>query len=341
MSGPAGDERLVVVQAMAEHLPGRLFPRDVRARLEAHCALEPGSPLREFHSARARAALARADVLLTGWGCPRVDAGVLARAPRLRAVVHAAGTVKEHLDRAVFERGIAVGSAAWANAIPVAEYTLAMILLANKGVPTAVREYRERRADLDLARRYAVIGNYRRRVGLVGASQIGRRVLELLRPFDLEVLLTDPFVTVDEAAALGTRLVGLPELFATSDLVSLHVPSVEATRGMVDARLLASMPDGATLLNTARGALVDQDALTAQLRTGRIRAVLDVTEPEVTDAASPLWDLPNVVLTPHIAGSLGGELARLGAAAVAEVLRVAAGLPLAHPVDYEALSVSA
>ncbi|MFD4503566.1 hydroxyacid dehydrogenase [Streptomyces sp. NPDC058457] len=326
---------------MAEHLPGRLFPRDVRARLEARCAVEPGPPLREFRSARARAALARADILLTGWGCPRVDTDVLARAPRLRAVVHTAGTVKEHLDRAVFERGIMVGSAAWANAIPVAEYTLAMILLANKGVPAAAREYRRRRADPDLTRRYPAIGNYRRTVGLVGASRIGRRVLELLQPFDLEVLLSDPFVTADEATALGARPAGLPELFAACDLVSLHAPSVEATRGMVDARLLASMPDGATLLNTARGALVDQDALTAELRTGRIRAVLDVTEPEITDAASPLWDLPNVVLTPHIAGSLGGELARLGAAAVDEVLRVAAGLPLAHPVEYDALSVSA
>ena len=101
---------------------------------------------------------------------------------------------------------------------------------------------------------------------------------------------------------------------------------------MLDARRLALLRDGATLINTARGALIDQDALVAELRTGRIDAVLDVTEPEVLPAGSPLYDLPNVVLTPHIAGALGVEVRRLGESALAELERYARGEPFAHPV---------
>ncbi|QMU74072.1 hydroxyacid dehydrogenase [Streptacidiphilus sp. P02-A3a] len=325
---------------MDRHLPARLLSAQAGARLAAVCAVAP-EPLTEFDSPRARAALAGAEVLLTGWGSPPLDAAALALAPRLRLVAHAAGSVKGHVTGAVFDRGISVTSAAWANALPVAEYTLAMILLANKAVPALAREYRARRADLELTRRDPGFGNHRRTVGLVGASLIGRRVLELLSPFDLDVLVSDPYLDPGEALRLGARPVGLRELFAASDVVSLHAPATPETRDLVDAPLLAALRDGATLINTARGSLVDQSALVRELRTGRISAVLDVTEPEITEPGSPLWDLPNVVLTPHLAGSLGTELFRLGDAAVDEVLRAAAGLPPAHPVDPAALASSA
>jgi phosphoglycerate dehydrogenase-like enzyme len=176
---------------------------------------------------------------------------------------------------------------------------------------------------------------------VVGASRIGRRVIELLAPFDLDLLVSDPYLDAAAARRLGARLVGLDELFARSDVVSLHAPAVPATRGMIGAALLAAMRTGATLINTARGSLVDQDALVEQLRTGRIKAVLDVTEPEVTPADSPLWELPNVILTPHAAGALGNELHRLGAVAVDEVARLVAGEPLRHPVDPATLAITA
>jgi phosphoglycerate dehydrogenase-like enzyme len=266
---------------------------------------------------------------------------VLAAAPRLEAVVHAAGTVKSHVGAAVFARGIAVSSAAAANAVPVAEYTLAMILLANKAVPILTAAYRARRGSLDLRAGFPDIGNFGKTVAILGASKIGRRLIELLRPFDLDVLLSDPYVDKSMAAELGVRLVGIDELFSTGDVVSIHAPAVPETEGLVDARLLASMRTGATLINTARGSLVDQDALVAELRRGRISAVLDVTEPEVTEPRSPLWELPNVQLTPHIAGAMGNELARLGTSAVEEVLRVLAGARLRHAVDPATLSVTA
>ncbi|MFB9677762.1 hydroxyacid dehydrogenase [Streptosporangium vulgare] len=336
-----------VVLAMYPGLPARLFPPAVADRLRAAAEADLAAPLTDFGTDEARARLERAEVLVTGWGCPPIDEPVLRRAPRLRAVVHAAGSVKGHVGQAVFARGIAVSSAASANALPVAEYTVAMILLTGKSVLALAREYRTRRVDLRLYqgrdghRDYGDYGNYGRTVGLVGASRIGRRVAELLAPFDLDVLIADPYLDARGARVLGARLVGLDDLFAAADIVSLHAPATDDTAGMVGAARLAAMRDGATLINTARGSLVDQGALVAELATGRLSAVLDVTEPEVVPADSVLWDLPNVILTPHVAGALGNELARLGACAVDEVLLALAGRPLRHPVDPELLAITA
>ncbi|GAA4199186.1 hydroxyacid dehydrogenase [Streptosporangium oxazolinicum] len=333
-----------VVLAMYPELPARLFPVAVGDRLRAVAGADLAAPLTEFASEEARARLERAEVLVTGWGCPVIDERVLRHAPRLRAVVHAAGSVKGHVGQAVFDRGIPVSSAASANALPVAEYTVAMILLTGKSVLALAREYRTRREDLRLfqgAGDHGEYGNYGRTVGLVGASRIGRRVAELLVPFDLDVLIADPYLDARDARTLGARLVGLDELFAAADIVSLHAPATDDTRGMVTAARLAAMRDGATLINTARGSLVDQEALVAELVTGRLSAVLDVTEPEVTPADSVLWDLPNVILTPHVAGALGNELARLGACAVDEVLLALEGRPLRHPVDPDLLAITA
>ncbi|MFC5803464.1 hydroxyacid dehydrogenase [Streptomyces formicae] len=287
------------------------------------------------------AVLGTAEVLFTHWGAPRLTAEALDRMPRLRAVVHAAGSVKHHVTEAVWERGIAVSTAAAANALPVAEFTLAAILFANKRVLDSARHYRDVRDRTPVLRRLAGHGNYRRTVGIVGASRIGRRVLELLRPLDLDVLLYDPYLDGAGAAGLGAELVGLDELVRRSHVVSIHAPQLTETQHMFDARRLALLRDGATLVNTARGSLVDTDALTEELVTGRIHAVLDVTEPEVLPAGSPLYGLPNVLLTPHIAGSLGNELGRMANCAIDEVERYAKGLPFAHGVGADELSRSA
>jgi phosphoglycerate dehydrogenase-like enzyme len=268
-------------------------------------------------------ALEQAEVVLSGWGCPPLDALLLARAPELRAIVHAAGGVKGHVTDACWDRGLLVSTAAGANAEPVAEYTLARILLANKGAGRLAREYRARRAPIDLISEFPDVGNLGKTVGIVGLSRIGKRVVELLRPFELDVLVSDPYVA--GAAELD-------DLLRASDVVSLHAPSLPSTRHMLDARRLSLLRDGATLINTARGALIDQDALVAELITGRIDAVIDVTEPEVLPPDSPLYDLPNVVLTPHIAGALGVEVRRLGDSALDELERYARGEPFAHPV---------
>ncbi|MFC1435045.1 hydroxyacid dehydrogenase [Streptacidiphilus sp. N1-3] len=314
-----------------------IFDAESRRRLTDLVDTDPGLVLEDLSGPAARAALAEAEVLVTGWGCPPLDEQVLRTAPRLRAVVHTAGSVKGHVTEACWQRGIQVTSAAAANAVPVAEFTLAAILFANKQVLRARDGYRRvRDGSTDWHVRLAEAGNYRRRVGIVGASRIGRRVIELLRPFDLEVLVSDPFLDPDEAAALGVRPVPLPELFRSSDVVSVHAPWLPSTEGLVSRALLAAMPDGATLINTARGALVDQQALERELVSGRIGAVLDVTSPEVLPTGSSLYDLPNVLLTPHIAGSMGNELRRMADFALDELERWTGGIPFLDPVRPDA-----
>ena len=326
-----------VVLAMVPYFTIDQFTADHFARLETAAEVAEREPLTVFGDERAAALLARAEILLTGWGCPPVDAAVLDQAPRLRAIVHAAGTVKLHLTDACWERGLLVSSAAAANAVPVAEYTLAAILFANKRVFRLQRRYRELREFRLWPAEAPGLGNYRKVIGVVGASQVGRRVLDLLRPFDFEVLLHDPYVGADEAAALGARWLALDDLLAAADVVSLHAPALPETHHQLDRRRLALLRDGAVLINTARGWLVDGDALTAELVSGRIDAVLDTTEPEILPADSPLYDLPNVFLTPHIAGALGSETQRLADHAVAEVERYARGEPFAFPVTRDAL----
>ncbi len=176
------------------------------------------------------------------------------------------------------------------------------------------------------------IGNYRRTVGIIGASRIGRRVIELLKPFDYKLVLFDPTVSAAEAMELGTEKVDLDTLMKVSDIVSLHAPSLPSTRHMIDANKLALMKDGATLINTARGAIIDEAALLATLSTGRIDAIIDVTDPEIPESSSAFYDLPNVFLTPHIAGAVGLERARLGEMAVDEIERFLKGEPLLYGV---------
>ncbi|MEV0638331.1 hydroxyacid dehydrogenase [Streptomyces sp. NPDC050619] len=302
------------------------------------CDLAPLPALDDLTTPRAGELLADIDVLITGWGCPPLDASVLRAAPRLRAVVHTAGSVRGHVTDACWERGIEVSSAAAANAVPVAEYTLAMILLAGKHVLERARDYRASQRRHDWLGTAQEIGNYRRRVGILSASLVGRRVIELLRPHDIEVLLHDPYVTDAEAAELGVPRVELAELFARCDILSVHTPLLPATRGLVSRALIDSMPAGAVLINTARGAVVDQEALTEAVLAGRIRAVLDVTDPEVLPPEHPLWRCENALLTPHLAGSEGNEWRRLADHALAETARWASGAGFQHPVRRERLA---
>ncbi|MPV50872.1 hydroxyacid dehydrogenase [Pseudactinotalea sp. HY160] len=286
--------------------------------------------------------LAEVEVLVTGWGAPRLDAALLARLPRLGAVVHTAGSVKSLFDdaaAAAAPASLRVTSAVHANAIPVAEYTLAQILLAGKRTLASEADYRRRRrVDPDWYTRGGY-GNHGGVVGLIGASHIGRLVASHLRPFDVQVLLYDPFVSAAQAAELGTEKVELADLFSRSDVVSLHAPDVPATHHMVDAGMLALMRDGTTFINTARPALVHEEALRAELVSGRISAVLDVHDSLPAD--DPIWELRNVSITPHLAGSQGNELHRLANTALTEIAAYVGGHDPVHPVDLATLATLA
>ncbi len=315
-----------------------LFGPAQQRRLRDLCEVPEGEPLLSFADERAAALLADAEILLTGWGSPTVDGHVLDQAPCLRAVVHAAGTVKMHLIDAVWDRGLLVSSAAAANAVPVAEFTLAAILFSNKRVFRLQRHYREQRYFQLWSAVAPGLGNLGKTVGIVGASRIGRRVIELLRPFDFEVLVSDPYLEPAAAERLGARKVELDALLQSCDVVSLHAPALPETRHLLDRGRLSMLRDGATLINTARGWLVDDAALEDELRSGRIDAVLDTTEPEILPESSPLYDLPNVFLTPHIAGAQGTETQRMADLALDEIERLIRGEPLQHQIRHEDLA---
>ncbi|MEU7071044.1 hydroxyacid dehydrogenase [Streptomyces narbonensis] len=337
---PATDNRPALLLAMGPDTADRLLTDAHRRHLTALTRTDPHLVAHDLTDpdARTAAALAEAELLLTGWGATPLTAEVLDRAPRLRAVVHAAGSVKHHITEACWDRGLRVTTAAAANALPVAEYTLAAILFAGKQVLRSAQRYAELRTDHAWLTESAAWGNHRRTIGIVGASRIGRRVIELLRPFDFEILLYDPYVDVPPP---GVELTGLDDLCARSTVVSVHAPQLPSTYRMIGPAQLAAMPAGTTLINTARGSLIDETALLPHLLSGRLHATLDVTDPELPPPDSPLWTLPNVLLTPHVAGSLGNELHRMTDQALEEVRRYVDGEPFAEEVRASDLQRSA
>lgn len=248
------------------------------------------------------------EVIFSTWGMPALTPAHLDRLPALRGVFYAAGSV-QGFARPFLERGITVVSAWQANAVPVAEFTLAQILLANKGYFRNTRQCRTHEGRT--SRPFVGPGSYGETVALLGAGAIGRRVIELLRPFTLEVIVFDPFLSDETAAQMGVRRVDLEEAFATGYVVSNHLANNPQTVGMLRGGLFAEMRLDATFINTGRGATVDEPGLIRALQERPdLTALLDVTDPEPPRPDSPLYALPNVQLTSHIAGSVGDEVVR-------------------------------
>jgi phosphoglycerate dehydrogenase-like enzyme len=314
----------------AENLPTLFSTADVDT-LRSSVKLLAEEPITNFTHAANAAILADVELLVTGWGAPVIDAAALATMPRLRTIVHSAGTVKTFLTDAVFERGIQVSSSAEANAVPVAEFTFAAVVMGLKRASRFIHQYKHLHVKR-MAHGIPAIGTNGVTIGLVGASRVGRRVITLLGAMDVDIVVYDPYLSELEAVSLGVRLVDLDTLCRESAVVSLHAPDIAATRNMIGAAQLAAMRDGTVIINTARGALIDAAALRRELVSGRLDAYLDVTDPEPLPADSVLFTLPNVVITPHIAGAMGNEVHRLGSNAVTEVQRLIEGLPLAYPV---------
>ncbi len=263
-------------------------------------------------------------LMFSGWGAPVLDAKLLAAAPQLEAVFYGAGSIRYMLTPEFWERGIVITSSWQANAVPVAEFVEALVVLSLKRFWQAVHGCTSRAGF----RHPEAIGAYGAKVGLVSLGMVGRMTAERLRRHDLNVLAYDPFVSQEKADALGlgVEMVSLDKLFATCDVVSLHAPNLPSTQKMITGALLASMKPGATFINSARGAVVDEAALVATLRARPdVVALLDVTDPEPPVEGSPLYTLPNVVLSPHIAGSMGDECRRMGDLAVEQCRQHLAG----------------
>jgi phosphoglycerate dehydrogenase-like enzyme len=276
-------------------------------------------------------------VVFATWGMPVLNEEALDRLPLLRAVFYAAGTVRAFAGP-LLERGILVTSAWVANAIPVAEFALAQILLACKGYFRNQRDYRPE-AGLSLDECHTGPGIYDVPVALIGAGQVARALIERLRAFHLNVLVVDPFLSEADAANLGVRLVSMEQAFREAYVVSNHLPNLPELVGVLSGSLFASMQPGAVFINTGRGAQVVEPEFAAVL-AGRtdLTALLDVTYPEPPEADSPLWRLPNVHMSSHIAGSVNNEVGRLADYAIEAFLEWRAGRAPQYAVTIERLA---
>jgi phosphoglycerate dehydrogenase-like enzyme len=276
------------------------------------------------------------DIILGGWGMPVLDAAFLEAAPNVRAVFYAAGSVRGFMTDVAWSRGLTVTTAAQANSETTAEFCLSLVLFSLKHGwrfvlrPGEPHDHRE------------MPGLYGSRIGLVSFGRVARRLASLLHHLPVEVVCWDPLQPPELLGEFGVTPCDLPTLFATSHVVSLHAPWLPETEKLIGGELLARMPRAATLINTSRGAVLDEDALIELLRRRPdLTAVLDVTRAEPLPADSPLRSLANVILTPHIAGACGPECRRLGALAVDELIRYVQGQPLQHALTREAAAVMA
>ena len=294
------------------------------------------SAIRE-DSPELRSEIADADVLVTTWHSPFLTREMLGEEPRVKLIAHSGGEVKSRVAEEVFAF-VTVTNAADPMARGVAEMALALTLSLVRRIPEYATEMRDGviRTNEQVSEGETLFG---RRVGVVGFGRIGRTLVQLLAPFGVDVLVSDPYVQSVVVATSGATLVQLDELVSACSVVVLCAALTPETRGMFDRHRLSLLPDGACLINVARGGLIDMEALLQELRKGRITAALDVTDPlEPLPADHELRKLPNVTLTPHIAAG-GLEMRReMGAIAVEEVVRFAKGLPPLNGVTAEMLA---
>jgi phosphoglycerate dehydrogenase-like enzyme len=318
-----------------KHACDMVFSADIRRELASLCTLKIDAVTPPDLAVHAEA-LRDVEFLFTSWGAPKLNSSVLDLMPRLRAVFYAAGTIKNVVTDDFWARGIPICSAWAANAVPVTEFTFAQIILGLKQVHRFPAVMRAARGWAKPAH-YEGMGTFGTTVGLVSLGQIGRRVATMLRQLDVKVIAYDPFCPAHVAQELGVTLVSLEEVFARSRVVSLHAPWLKETEGLITGKLLSSMAPGGTFINTARGAVVNEPEMIAVLQARPdLTAVLDVTHPEPAPADSPLYDLPNVFMTAHIAGSEQGECARMGRYMIDEFHRFQHGEPLQWSVSREA-----
>ncbi len=279
------------------------------------------------------------EVIFSGWGCPRLTAEFLVHAPRLKAVFYGAGSIHYFVTDAFWEKGILVTTAYEANDIPVSEFALSQILLSLKGYWQHVNWIKGGGAWWD---RLPAAGDYGSTVGLISLGKIGRMVARHLKRFDVRVLAYDPFATRQVAKKFNVELCSLEDIFICSDVVSLHTPWLPETERMITGRHIASMKKGATFINTARGAIVREDEMIAVLKERPdLFALLDVTYPEPPEPGSLLWQLPNVIISPHIAGPNDAECRRNGHLVVAELRRYLNGEPLRFAMTRDKIAIMA
>lgn len=282
-----------------------------------------------------------AQAAITGWGTPSMTTDVLAEVPSLGLVAHTAGSIHKLVPASAIEGGLRVTHAAAIIADAVAELVVGQTLRYLRNLDQMDDRMKAGADWLEIRHDYPgrLLGD--QVVGIVGTGHVGRTVIARFRAFGSTVLASDPYLSEEQATELGVTKVDLDDIFAMSDIVSLHAPALPDTTGIVDRRRLGLMRDGALFINMARGALVREAELYQELSRNRIFAILDVFAEEPLAAQSPLRTLPNVYLSPHAAGQTVDTYLRQGRAMVAEVERFLTGKKLQYEISAAALATMA
>ena len=306
----------------------RVCPPDVYNLINEYFDAKFNKTGAEYTKEEQDAMIGDAEVLLTTWGSPILDADSILKAEKLKYIGHAAGTVKSRVPFGAFERGIRVFSAARRISDSVADWCMAAIM-------TMLRRFPEFDAGMRAGAPWAGGDPFGyeltgAEIGIVALSSTAKALLPLLAPFRCDILAYDPYATEDQANALGARLGSLEEVMSRP-IVSVHLPVLPSTLGMITKEHFALIPDGGLFINSSRSVVLDEAALIAELASGRIRGALDVFGVEPLPSDSPLLALKNVLLTPHIAGATAQSYAALMRAVVENIINAIEG----KPTEYE------
>jgi D-3-phosphoglycerate dehydrogenase len=290
----------------------------------------PYKPLSAEEEAHWAGALEGAGAILLRSGY--ITASLLDRLPDLKVIaVHGAGV--DPVDvAACTERGVLVTNTPGANADAVTEITFGLMLALLRRIPEAAHKAKAEKA-WDSARHTG--GELKGRVlGLIGLGQIGQRVARIADAFGMGVIAHDPALSEEEITRRGAEPMSFDGVLASADILSLHAPAIPATRHMINADAIAKMKPSAMIVNCARGSLIDEAALSQALVEGRLGgAALDVLEGEPPDPNSPIYGAPNLIVTPHMAGSTEECLRTIAGTAGTDMVRVLSGQPPLHPVN--------
>jgi phosphoglycerate dehydrogenase-like enzyme len=322
----------VVALALSRSLHEIMFVTEDLTRLNQAATVV--GPVPTSNSATVTPLLKEATVAITCWGSPQFNAQLLDNAPNLKLIAHSAGSIRPVVTDAVYDRGIQITTAAAANAAPVAETTVAMMIVMLKRIPWMISA----RGDRKIIDAVAPIRELRDlSVGIIGASRVGREVIRLLQGYPrLRIKVFDPFMTDAEARNLRIERATLEDV-CRCEVVSVHAPSLPQTHHMLNAKTLALLPDHAVLINTSRGSLIDEPALVNEVRKRPLYVYLDVTDPEPPAEDSPLRQQPNIIITPHIAGAMNQARQDMGRLAIDETLRFLRGEPLEQSITRQML----
>lgn len=322
-----------LIAAAAPDIRRMVFNREALAILESVSAVDWVPEGLPYTSADLARDIGGYDACITTWGSAKLTQEVLEKADRLKFVGHAAGTVIPIVDPAIFDRNIAVVNANGPLARSTAELAFSLILAGawdHHGYNSRMKQ-----GQWSINSRETVMGLYRQVVGIIGYGDISRELIRLMKPFDAEILLHSRNCSPEEASRHGVMLCGLEDLLRRSQIISLHNTLTPLSRGMLGHEQLRLIRDGALFVNTARGPIVDEKALAAELRTGRFFAALDVFDEEPLAPDHEFLRLPNVLCLPHIGGFSRHWKTRLGESVVRDLVRFLRGEPLHGEITRE------